>query len=141
MTDAERLQAVITHAKKNRNNFGASIGLKRSTKIYAILNGEYGISADLAKSITDIYKEISYDWLLNDKGEMLIDEFLKISRPKPVEREFPHTLEACLRRLEELERDNEKLWDQIKWQNNRIDFLLAKLLEAKEIKPEKSNNK
>ena len=72
MSDSERLKAVLDYVKKNRNSFALSIGLERPVSIYAIMKGEYGISVDLAKSITDTYKEINYRWLLEGKGEMLL---------------------------------------------------------------------
>ena len=69
MSDSKRLKSVLNYVKKNRNSFAQSIGMERSASIYTIIKGEYGISADLAKSITDHYKEINYEWLLEGTGD------------------------------------------------------------------------
>jgi hypothetical protein len=70
MTDSERLMAVILYKKTSINRFAKTIGVV-SQKLYAIRDGLYGISPELANSIINVYTEINYEWLLNDKGAML----------------------------------------------------------------------
>ena len=42
------------------------------TTIGYVINKRNGISAKVAAVISEKYPEISYDWIMNDKGEMLL---------------------------------------------------------------------
>lgn len=70
-TDKERLDALLTHLRKSANELAKSVGYTRTDKIYHIIKGRNGISPAVAKDITTIFDEISYNWLLTGEGEML----------------------------------------------------------------------
>ena len=68
----EIMLAIISHAKLSRRAFGMSIGHTSGTMIDNVINGRNGISAGLARKITNRYPEISYEWILTGKGTMLV---------------------------------------------------------------------
>lgn len=70
----ERLLVVISYSKLSKNAFAKRIGHSNGTTVYHILNGRNGISAKLAKEICDEFPEISFDWILEGKGDMLKNE-------------------------------------------------------------------
>lgn len=75
MTDQQRIEHVIKHAKVSAKKFAENIGLTRPDRVYFVLRGRNNISSALAKLITDAYPEISYDWLISDKGKMILTEY------------------------------------------------------------------
>ena len=111
--------AIISHAKLSRRAFGMSIGHTSGTMIDNVINGRNGISAGLARKITNKYPEINYEWILTGKGTMLV-------KPKetPVD-------EAILKQMKLLERLSEGQDAQIQLLKDRV-----KLLEQR-FEPEK----
>ena len=84
MSDSERVDYLINYLKLVPLSFSRSLGYDRADKIYNILKGRNKISADVARDITTIYDNISYDWLLTGKGEMLKDNpASEVSEPAP----------------------------------------------------------
>lgn len=71
MIDSERINQVLMHLKLNASALAKSLQLGNKTRLYNIIKGHNGISADLAKIITEKYPEINYNWLLTGVGEML----------------------------------------------------------------------
>lgn len=71
---AERLAMLVSYLKISYNKLADEIGLEKNTKIYHVKNGRNEISSELAKTITDRYSQVNYDWLLTGKGEMLKSE-------------------------------------------------------------------
>lgn len=69
---SKRLRELLLHLKMSYNKFAKEIGLKDNVKVYHIKNGRNEISADLANAITATFPQISYQWLLTGKGEMLV---------------------------------------------------------------------
>jgi plasmid maintenance system antidote protein VapI len=71
MVESERLDCIVSHLGKKKNAVAKELGYTNSSVFYAIESGRNGISAGLAKKIADVYPEISQNWLLTGKGEML----------------------------------------------------------------------
>ncbi|MBS4056556.1 MAG: hypothetical protein KGZ82_04475 [Bacteroidales bacterium] len=78
MTDSERIKSVLDHLKMTVAKLARELGYANATKIYNVTQGLNGISVELAKDITDKYREINYEWLKEDKGSMLINETIKV---------------------------------------------------------------
>ena len=72
MTDYQRIEAVIDHTGLRNNALAKSLGYTNGTILYQIKNGRNGISANLARRISDVYPDISQKWLLTGKGDMLV---------------------------------------------------------------------
>ena len=72
MKDSERLLKVLSYTKKSRRALGIELGHGSGATIGYIINERNGISAKVAAAICEKYPEISYDWIMNDKGEMLL---------------------------------------------------------------------
>ena len=109
MTDSERIQAVIEYSKKSRRALGIALGYTDGSFLFHVINGRNGISVKLAKKITDLFPEVSYDWLLKNKGEMIVEV-----KPAPKD--------DLTLRIEFLER-------HIKGQDARIELLERKMNE------------
>ena len=71
---SKRLEELLLHLKMSYNKFAKEIGLKDNVKVYHVKNGRNEISADLANAIIATFPQISYQWLLNGKGSMLIQQ-------------------------------------------------------------------
>ena len=54
------------------NSLGIQLGHGNGVTIGYIVNERNGISAKVAAAICDNYSEISCDWIMNNKGEMLL---------------------------------------------------------------------
>ena len=107
MTDSEKIQSIIEYSKKSRRALGIELGYADGSFLFHVINGRNGISVNLAKKITDRYPEISYDWLLKNKGEMIVNV-----KPAPKD--------DLVKRIEFLER-------HIKGQDARIELLERKV--------------
>ncbi|MDB9779110.1 hypothetical protein OAB54_02500 [Flavobacteriaceae bacterium] len=55
----------------SRRSLGIALGYESGFFLLHLLNGRNGISTKLASKVTNLYPEISYDWLLNGIGEMI----------------------------------------------------------------------
>lgn len=73
LTDWQRIQAVLKHLRMTKNGLGVSLGDKNGMRFTHIEAGRNGISPQLASDINNNYPQISYDWLLNGEGEMLVE--------------------------------------------------------------------
>ncbi len=71
MTNWQRLEQVVKWSGMSTNRFALSIGLKRSENLYQIKRGNFGISKELARLISQKYPMISRLWLLTGEGQML----------------------------------------------------------------------
>ncbi|WP_288435284.1 hypothetical protein [uncultured Chryseobacterium sp.] len=68
------LYELISYLELNPNSFAEEIGLDRTDRIYNVLNNKNGVSANLASKITKRFPEISFDWLKNNEGKMLLEK-------------------------------------------------------------------
>jgi hypothetical protein len=71
MTESEKIKLIIDYSKMSRRALGIELGYKDGSFLFHVLKGRNGISRNLARKITDLFPEISYNWLLKDEGEML----------------------------------------------------------------------
>ena len=94
MNDKEILEILIKHLKTNKNALARELNTSAST-FRNIETGRNKISSKIAKSITDAFPEISYDWLMGGDCPMLIE-------PK----ENPKEINFLLKRIETLEQIN-----------------------------------
>ena len=74
MKSSERLLEVLKYTKKSKHSLGKELGHGNRVTIAYIVNERNGISAKVAAAICDNYSEISYDWIMNNKGEMLLEK-------------------------------------------------------------------
>lgn len=72
-TDKERMEIVLAHLRMNPSELAKSLGYARTQRIYFVLNERNGISESLARDINTMYPYISYQWLKNGTGDMLVD--------------------------------------------------------------------
>ena len=71
MNDSKKIQAIIDYSKMSRRSLGIALGYESGFFLLHLLNGRNGILTSLASKVTNLYPEISYDWLLNGIGEMI----------------------------------------------------------------------
>ena len=122
----EIMLAIISHAKMSRRAFGISIGHSSGTMVDNVINGRNGISAGLARKITNKYPEINYEWILTGRGTMLVEP-----KEAPVD-------SLLLKRIELLERLAGSQDDRINYQNKRIEKLEALFDTEKNLMPQSS---
>jgi hypothetical protein len=56
----------------SRRALGISLGYSDGSFLFHVINKRNGISTKLAKKITTLYPEISYQWLLKGEGKMIV---------------------------------------------------------------------
>ena len=74
MESKEILDKLLKHLNVRKNTLAKELGYTNGSIFYNIENGRNGISANLAKRISDTYPEINYRWLLTGDGVMLVSE-------------------------------------------------------------------
>ena len=116
MDPSDRLKELIKHLKTNKNALAIKIGTSASV-FRNIEIGRNGISAKIAKSIIDLYPEISFDWLVIGTGEMIVE---------PTE-DFKYV--ALEEEVKSLQNTNEKL--ELKIENLELKIENFKLKTAK----------
>jgi len=119
MTDSERLNELISLLKMKPVEFARSLGYDRATIIYNILNGQNGISRNIANKIVSVYTQINYEWLL--KGEGLITKWQEkesdlspLHRVEDKEVHFETRCKACAEKDKEIADLKEIIHDQVK---------------------------
>ena len=116
MEQAKRVKELFSYLKTNKATLSKEIGTS-PTVFRNIETGRNGISAKIAKSITDIYPEISFDWLVDGTGEMIVE---------PTE-DFKYV--ALEEEVKSLQNTNEKL--ELKIENLELKIENFKLKAAK----------
>ena len=71
-TDKERLEMLLAHLRLNPSELAKSLGYSRTQRIYFVLKGRNGISDSLARDINHVFPHISFRWLKNGEGDMII---------------------------------------------------------------------
>ena len=66
----ERIMEIMRNKGFNSSRFAEEIGIQRAAMSH-ILNGRNNVSLDVCKKILEKFPEISADWLLFGKGEMI----------------------------------------------------------------------
>lgn len=129
-TDKERMELLISYLKVNGNELAASLGYKRSDRIYHVIRERNGISEGLARDICEVYPQISFDWLTKGEGEMLIEDTIV-----PESKEIPEGSESIyhqmMKAISELSEQVEKM-TEINERNSRTIERLTELLFEKE---------
>lgn len=98
---ALRIKQVLKYAKMDITDFSVKIGLPYSDpRISHMANGYYGISTKTAKKITEIYPEISFEWLVDGTGD-----FYAFRPTDPIH----HTVKMLRNKVETLENQVEFL--------------------------------
>lgn len=70
----KRIDDLLRYTKKRANTLAKELGHSNATIFYQIKIGRNGISANLARNISEQYPEINYNWLLTGEGEMLLNK-------------------------------------------------------------------
>ena len=133
MEDDLRIKEILLHLALRKNTFAKNIGLNNASIFNHIESGRNGISAGLARKITNKYPEINYEWVLTGRGTMLVEP-----KEAPVD-------DLLLKRVETLERISEGQDARIKLQsleitaqNTRIEKLEALFDTEKNLMPQSS---
>jgi len=73
VTAQERIEAILTYGGvRNVTAFASMLGLNSAQKIYDIQSGKVkSISPDLADKIFQVFPELSQEWVLSGRGEMI----------------------------------------------------------------------
>ena len=118
--DKKRIEDLLSELKHTKYSLSIALGYANGSVLNNIHNGRNGISAGLARKITNKYPEINYEWILTGKGTMLV---------KPKETPVDETI---LKQMKLLERLSEGQDAQIQLLKDRV-----KLLEQR-FEPEKN---
>jgi len=73
-----KIMEIIYHYRLNKNSFSQKIGLPSNSLISRVtLDPETDISLEVAEKILTVFREVSADWFLLDKGPMIRSKLLE----------------------------------------------------------------
>ena len=70
---AERIKIIMSELGENQNSFSKKIGVTPST-IATAFERNKSVNTDLIQKITNVFTNISLEWLLAGKGNMLEED-------------------------------------------------------------------
>ena len=117
----QRLVKFRENTGLSMNAFVDSIGMEYVTVLNQF-NGKRGLSLDTILSTLSTYSELSADWLLRDRGEMLISKY--DGSPESIKLKYDERLESLLDTIKVLQ-------DTINMKNATIDALKTELSSYK----------
>lgn len=116
-----RLNDFRDYCGMSKATFAASVGMEQTTVNNQFL-GKRGLSLDLVMSTLNAFSELSAEWLLRDRGDMLISKY----------NETPQSLHLkYAERIEKLISTIETLQETIDLKNRAIEELHKELDELK----------
>lgn len=124
-TSKERMELLLSHLQLNGNELAASLGYKRSDRVYHVLRERNGISESLARDICELYHDVNYQWLLTGEGSMLIEDSI-VPESNTVDKDDDEKAEL-IKIIEELRKENSRLVET----NERLSRVVDRLLEEK----------
>lgn len=125
-TSKERMELLLSHLQLNGNELAASLGYKRSDRVYHVLRERNGISESLARDICELYHDVNYQWLLTGEGSMLIEDSI-VPESTTVDQDDDDRQEL-IKIIEELRKENSRLVET----NERLSRVVDRLLDEKE---------
>lgn len=117
----QRLSEFREYSGMSVNAFVDSIGMEYVTVLNQ-LNGKRGLSLDTVLNTLNAFSELSADWLLRDRGDMLISKFG--DSLDSIKLKYSERLESLLDTINVLQ-------DTINMKNATIDSLQAELAQYK----------
>lgn len=124
-TSKERMELLLSHLQLNGNELAASLGYKRSDRVYHVLRERNGISESLARDICELYHDVNYQWLLTGEGSMLIEDSI-VPESTTVDQDDDDRQEL-IKIIEELRKENSRLIET----NERLSRVVDRLLDEK----------
>lgn len=134
MTDAQIIENVVDYCKMSQREFALEIGLSNAQTIYNIVKGKHGISANLAKMITDRFPEISYDFL-RGRNENIFqsgDNSVNIQGVNSSVKTRDIGTSGKINEVQALKKEVKRLQQELKESKEREDKLMTLLLKQKE---------
>lgn len=119
------MELLLSHLQLNGNELAASLGYKRSDRVYHVLRERNGISESLARDICELYHDVNYQWLLTGEGSMLIEDSI-VPESNTVDKDDDEKAEL-IKIIEELRKENSRLVET----NERLSRVVDRLLEEK----------
>lgn len=110
------------------NAFCGGIGMGHTT-VFNQVNGNRALSLDTVLATLDAYSELSAEWLLRDRGDMLISKFAET--PEGVALKYNERIESLMDTIQLLN-------DTIKNKNATIEALKEELAQYKSSNAQKA---
>lgn len=126
-TSKERMELLLSYLQINGNELAASLGYKRSDRVYHVLRERNGISGSLARDICEIYHNISYQWLITGEGSMLTEDTI-VPESKDIQNNIDD-IEILKRTIFELSESNKILTETNARYSRTIERLTELLYE------------
>ena len=78
MNEISRLNQILEYTGMRKNTLAKALGYTNCAIFYQIETGRNGISSNLAIRISERFPEISQNWILTGKGQMLVEAEVSI---------------------------------------------------------------
>ena len=112
----ERIKLLMETFDMNVYKFAKEIGEDRAEKFYNIIKGKMKPNFDTMNDIGQRFPEVNFDWLIMDRGAMLLTNLPQPSDPEPIDEPQPPSL-LFVSRIEMLEQqlaDRDKMIELLK---------------------------
>ncbi|BDS10834.1 hypothetical protein [Aureispira anguillae] len=119
MSERERIEKIRFYLNLNKTSFAKVLGYTTPQSYTSYLNGSNNLSMRMVKAIKKHSPDISFDWILNGQGEMLISK----SQSEPSNSIISTEIEQLKNKIEFLEKSledkEERLKDKEEWLKDR----------------------
>lgn|GEM_PF-5184366 len=85
----ERIKLLMETFDMNVYKFAKEIGEDRAEKFYNIIKGKMKPNFDTMNDIGQRFPEVNFDWLIMDRGTMLLTNLPQPSGPEPIDKPQP----------------------------------------------------
>lgn len=121
----ERIKLLMETFDMNVYKFAKEIGEDRAEKFYNIIKGKMKPNFDTMNDIGQRFPEVNFDWLIMDRGNMLLTNLLYPNDPEPIEEPQPPS-PLFVSRIEMLEQ-------QLADRNKMIELLQSEVVFLREV--------
>lgn len=118
----ERIKLLMETFDMNVYKFAKEIGEDRAEKFYNIIKGKMKPNFDTMNDIGQRFPEVNFDWLIMDRGNMLLTNLLHPNDPEPIEEPQPPS-PLFVSRIEMLEQQLADRDKMIEILQSEVEFL------------------
>jgi aromatic ring-cleaving dioxygenase len=118
----ERIKLLMESFDMNVYKFAKEIGEDRAEKFYNIIKGKMKPNFDTMYDIGQRFPEVNFDWLIMDRGSMLLTNLPQSGDPDPIEEPQP-TSPLFVSRIDMLEQQLADRDKMIEILQSEVEFL------------------
>ncbi len=116
----ERVKLLMESLDMNVYKFAKEIGEDRAEKFYNIIKGKMKPNFDTMNDIGQRFPEVNFDWLIMNRGTMLLTNLPHLNDPEPIEEPPSPLFVSRIEMLEKQLADRDKMIEMLQ---SEVEFL------------------